>query len=545
MGWQYFVVIVADLVAAATMGSLATFAWHRRDARGARPFAAMMGCGTWWMLTNALYLASPDVPMQLLWRRVMFIGVAAAPVVWLCLALTYAGRIRSCRLTHLIALGLIPLATTLLHWLRDADSRYVEWLVSLNLGHVPPPLYMPYDVWFVVHVAYSYGLMVAGSAFLVHAVVVGRHRLHRAQAAALVVGAVIPLVSDLPMSFGWISLPGFETAPFALTISSLAWAYGLFHFRMFDIVPAAHAAVIANLPDGLIVLDGQGRIAEINPPAARMLGVQPSQAVGEALSHLLPEWPPLKADADANAEAEMTLTRGEGEARRHFGVRVSPVFSRDGQLSGHVMVLRDVTRRVQLEAGVRQRNAQLSALSRVVIELSGELEMDALLRFITEQAVQMVGGVGGGLVLVRPEQESLEWVVTVGMEGSAPPVGRLIRRGEGIVGRVWESGQPVVVDHYAGWPGRYDHLPGPPHDGAAGAVPVRWAGEIVGVLAVAADRGTLSADDLDLLSLFAAHAGIAIHNTGLSIRCAAANSAIASWPMRCRTPSSRWTGGDG
>jgi PAS domain S-box-containing protein len=515
VGWQYFVVIVADLVATATMGSLAIFAWHRCDARGARPFAAMMGCGAWWMLTNALYLASPDVPMQLLWRRVMFIGVAAAPVAWLCLTLTYAGRIRSCQLTHIIALSLIPLATTLLHWLRDADPRYVEWLTGLNFRHVPPPLYMPYDVWFVVHVAYSYGLMVAGSVFLVRAVVVGRHRLHRAQAVALVVGAVIPLVTVLPMSLGWISLPGFETAPFALTISSLFWAYGLFRFRMFDIVPAAHAAVIANLPDGLIVLDGQGRIAEMNPPAVRLLGIQPSQAVGECLSHLLPEWPRLMADANATAEHEVTLTRGEGEARRHFGVRVSPVFSRDSQLSGHVMVLRDVTRRVQLEAGVRQRNAQLSALSRVVLELSGELEMDALLRFITQQSVQMVGGVGGGLALVRPELEALEWVVTVGLEGSAPPVGSLLRRGEGIVGRVWESGQPVVVDHYAGWPGRYDRLPGRPHPGAVGAVPVRWAGDIVGVLGVAADRGALSADDLDLLSLFAAHAGIAIHNTEL------------------------------
>lgn len=512
MAWHWSVVVVADVVATVIMGGLAIFAWHHRDARGAKPFAVMMALGAWWMLTNALYLSSPEVHLQLLWRRLMFMGVAAAPVAWLCLAMTYAGRVVGCQLRNVILLSLIPLATNLLHWLRDADPRYVDWLSNLNIGRVPPPLYMPYDVWFIVHVAYSYGLMVLGAAILVHAVLVRAPGLHRGQIVALVVGAVIPLVSDLPMTFGLVSMPGFETAPFALTISGLSWAYGLFHYRLFDVVPAAHTTVLANLPDGLIVLDARGRIAEINPPAAQLLDTPGSQAVGEQLSHLLPEWPVLQAQLERAADQEVSVAFGPGEARRHFGLRMSPVLSRNGHFAGYVLVLRDVTRRVQLETGLRQRSAQLAALSRVVLGLSRELEVDALLRFITEQAAQMLGGVGGGLALVRPELDALEWGVTVGVDGAAPPIGSLIRRGEGMFGKVWESGQPVRVEDYSRWPGRFDRLPGTPHTGAAAAVPVRWGGDIVGVLGVAARAGALSNDDLDLLSLFAAHAGIAIHN---------------------------------
>jgi PAS domain S-box-containing protein len=507
------VVVVADVVATVIMGSLAIFAWHHRDARGAKPFTVMMALGAWWMFTNALYLSSPDVSLQLLWRRLMFIGVAAAPVAWLCLALTYAGHSIGSQLRTIVILGLIPLGTNLLHWRRDADPEYVAWLSSLNIGHVPPPLYMPYDIWFLVHVAYSYALMVLGAAVLVHAVLVRPRGLHRGQIAALVIGAVIPLVSDLPMTFGIVSVPGFETAPFALTASGLSWAYGLFHYRLFDVVPAAHTTVLANLPDGLIVLDARGRIADLNPPAAQALNIPRSQAVGQHLSDLLPEWPDLLARLEAITDQEVTVDFGQGEARRHFGLRVSPVLSRSGQLAGHVVVLREVTRRVQLENGLRQRSAQLSSLSRVVLELSGELDMDALLRFVTEQAVAMVGGGGGGLALVHPERDALEWLVTVGVEAVAPPRGSLIRRGEGILGTVWESGQPVLIDDSGLWSGRLDGLTDGPHSSAGAAVPVRGGGEIVGVLAVAAKADGLSPEDVDLLSLFAAHAGIAIRNT--------------------------------
>jgi PAS domain S-box-containing protein len=100
-------------------------------------------------------------------------------------------------------------------------------------------------------------------------------------------------------------------------------------------------------------------------------------------------------------------------------------------------------------------------------------------------------------------------------EAAGPPDGTLIRRGEGLIGAVWQSGQPMRVDDYSQWPGRFDRLSGEPHRGAVAAVPIRSAGEIAGVLGVAALPGAISSADLDVLSLFAAHAGIAIRNTQL------------------------------
>jgi PAS domain S-box-containing protein len=516
MNWQWTLVVVADVVATIIMFYLGVFAMHRRDARGAIPFAVMMWLGSWWMFTNALTLNSVDLSLYLFWRRIMLLGVSAAPVAWLCLALAAAGHNAHLTRRNLALLSIVPLATNLLHWVRDADPRYVEWLRYLHIDHVPTPLYMPYDVWFITHAIYSYVLMVLGAVVLAREVLVRRGGVHRRQFIVLTVGAVIPLVSDLPMTFGLISVPGFETAPFALTISGLAWAYGLFRYRLFDVVPAAQHAVLASMPDGLIVLDTQDRIVHVNPPAQGLLSAPASQVIGHPLPSYLPQWSGLAARLDDPNHDEVVVALGAGGTQRHFELRTSPVVDQRQRLAGRVLVLRDVSQRVQLETALRQRTAQVGALTRVVVELSTELELDALLRFIVEHAMQLLGGIGGGLALYRPAQDALELRTTVGAAAVAPLPGTLIRRGEGLMGRVWEKRQPVTVDASSDWPGRLDCLPpGPVPPGAMVAAPMRWGSEFLGVLAISSATRTFAPADAEMLSLFAAYAGIAIHNAQL------------------------------
>ncbi|PWH13025.1 MAG: hypothetical protein DDG58_14750 [Ardenticatenia bacterium] len=512
-------VIVADVIAACLTASLGLYAWKRRDARGAIPFICFMFSVAWWMFANALYLASRDVPSQLFWRRVMFLAVDAAPITWLCLALVYAGY-NFCRPRTLALMSIVPLATTVVHWLRDADPRYVAWLESLNLGHIPPPLYMPYDMWFVVHAVYGYILVLLGAAILIRTVIIRPAELHRAQAITVIIGAIVPLVSDLPMTLGWISLPGFETAPFALTITGVCWTYGLFRYHLFEIVPAAHHAIIAKLPDGLVVLDQYERIVELNPAAEQLLHTHARHAVGDRISRYLPEWPALRARLEHNVDqAEVTIALKNGETAqsdRYVDVRMTPVLDRGNRLRGHVLLLRDVDRRVRLENTLRQRTAQLSALSRLVLELSIELPLPVLLRFIVEQSARLLEGIGAGLALYRPEYNAMEWIAAVGVEKVGLPLGTLIRRGEGLVGTVWETGQPLVLGSYWEWPWRLVTPPDGVSIEAAVAVPMRWGGEILGVLGVASDKkDVFSKVDADLLALFAAYAGIAIRNAQL------------------------------
>ena len=180
--------------------------------------------------------------------------------------------------------------------------------------------------------------------------------------------------------------------------------------------------------------------------------------------------------------------------------------------------LRELTTRLERRVEERtqelaRRSAQLEALREVGLELTTELDPDTLLRSIVSRAVELLGGSGGGLYLYRPEEDMLRWAVPIGSH--PPPVGTTLRRGEGLSGRVWESGEPLIVNDYRHWEGRAAVYEGYPWT-AVVAVPIRWGEAFLGVLSVQADPPrTFSPADAELLSLFATQAAIALRNARL------------------------------
>jgi diguanylate cyclase (GGDEF)-like protein/PAS domain S-box-containing protein len=162
---------------------------------------------------------------------------------------------------------------------------------------------------------------------------------------------------------------------------------------------------------------------------------------------------------------------------------------------------------------IRQHTAQLEALRQVGLEITAELDLDALLHSIASRATKLVRGTSGGLYLYRPNRDVLEWSVSVGPD--LTPVGTVLHRGEGLSGKVWETGEPLIVDDYQQWEGRVVIYECHPSKATVG-VPVRWGEEFLGVLNVLADPPrTFSPADAELLSLFANQAAIAIQNARL------------------------------
>ncbi len=169
---------------------------------------------------------------------------------------------------------------------------------------------------------------------------------------------------------------------------------------------------------------------------------------------------------------------------------------------------------VEKKDTLQQQTAQLEALRQVGLELVAQLDMDALLHSIVSQAMELMGGDSGGLYLYRPEQDVLEWIVPIGPAATAP-VGTILHRGEGLSGKVWETGEPLIVDDYAKWEG-YAILWEDYPTAAVVGIPIRWGEEFLGVLNVGASGlHTFSPTDVDLLSLFATQAAITIQNARL------------------------------
>ena len=202
----------------------------------------------------------------------------------------------------------------------------------------------------------------------------------------------------------------------------------------------------------------------------------------------------------------------------------APIHDAEGNLSGFRGVMRDTTKREQAEHAlrraeeeIRQRVTQLEALRAMGLELSAELDLETLLYSIVSRAIELLAATGGSLYLCRPNQGVLEQAVCI--DAHTPPLsaGAILHRGEGLAGRVWETGAPLNVEDYQRWEGCLapfrDHAPM-----AVVGVPIQLGDKFLGVLDVSAPVDppqTFCPADVELLGMFASQAAIAVRNAHL------------------------------
>jgi PAS domain S-box-containing protein len=283
--------------------------------------------------------------------------------------------------------------------------------------------------------------------------------------------------------------------------------------------------------DGIVMTDEDGVIWMWNRGAERLFGISGSEAIGQPLWELQHRLTPEDRRLDLTPQQRRDYVRtllttgrsGWGDQLVERLVQQPDGARRTVQESAFVVqgasgfalggIIRDVTAQKQAEQEIQRRTAQLEALRDVGLEITTQLDLDTLLRSIVTRAIELVDGSDGGLYLYRPERDVLEWAV---VSGPHPvQVGALLRRGEGLCGKAWETGQPIFVDDYQHWEGRAAVYEGIPFAATIG-VPIHWGEELLGVLNInARPPRTFSHQDAELLSLFATQAAIAIHNARL------------------------------
>lgn len=389
MDWRDTPYVLPLVFAALLSGLVALSAWGRRPAPGALPLALLMLAAAEWSLGYAFELASPGLAGKLLWAKIEYLGIAAIPLTWIAFALQYSGREHWLTPRTLVALAIVPLATVTLAWTNEAHG--LIWRVTrLSTEPGVPVLALEYGSWFGVHVAYSYLLLLLGTILLLRALL-RSPQLYRGQAGALLSAALLPWVVNVIYLAGLNPFPGLDLTPFAFVGSGLILSWGIFRFQLLDVVPVARDAVIESMSDGIIVLDRQNRIVDLNPAAEGIIGAPASHVVGQAAAEFVPGWASFVAEAGALAEAESEIALGEGQFQRFYEPRISPLRDRRGHPAGHLVVLHDRTERKHAEEAIQQARELAERL--VHSSVDGVLAFDRDYRYtVWNPAMERISG---------------------------------------------------------------------------------------------------------------------------------------------------------
>ena len=171
--------------------------------------------------------------------------------------------------------------------------------------------------------------------------------------------------------------------------------------------------------------------------------------------------------------------------------------------------------RDRLVRTLQARAAEEEALRATLADLSGQLDLPTLLQSVLDRAVALLGVSHGELAIYNESTEDLTIVASRNM-GRRNTTGVTLKRGEGAMGRVAESLQPLIIEDHHKWAGRSTQYEEAEFYGVMVA-PLLVAGRLVGVLAfMDKDPNRRFGDaDVRLLNLFSSHAGIAIQNARL------------------------------
>ncbi len=168
----------------------------------------------------------------------------------------------------------------------------------------------------------------------------------------------------------------------------------------------------------------------------------------------------------------------------------------------------------ETEQALRRQNLYLSALQDIAPGLIQRLDLDTLLEDIVQKAGDLVDTPDGYIYLYDPTSDVLE--VRVGIGRWAKDIGFRLRPGEGMAGKVWQSGKLLVIDDYCQWSGR---IPDTQFDNLHTLVglPLTVGNEILGVLGLSYFEKfrSISEDELAALKRFAQLASIALSNAQL------------------------------
>jgi PAS domain S-box-containing protein len=314
-----------------------------------------------WALSYGLELSSTSLEQMLFWINVEYLGIAFIPAFWLLFLLKFTGKDKWLHPKYFYAFMLLPLITLLMVWTNTYHHLHYKSVGLDNSGPFPL-LSLETGPWYIVHTIYFYTLLVWGVILLVN-----KYRksdqVFRKQNLTILIAVFIPWVANVLYLFGYRPMGHIDSTPFAFVITMLFLSIGLVRFRLLDIIPIAREKVIEAMNEGLIVTDNQDRVVDLNQEIRKILKIEEKKIIGKRLELILPEQAELYELIKARKGGQLQLKLLNSEL--FLEASLTPLFENQHAYSGLIILIRDITERVEIQNKVRLQSEQLLGMNKL------------------------------------------------------------------------------------------------------------------------------------------------------------------------------------
>jgi PAS domain S-box-containing protein len=362
-----------------------------------------------WALLAFFEVFSNDPQTKIFSYGLKYLFIVVVPLAWLVFSLYYANRVRRLRLSFLTAIALLPTATLILVATNPLHHRMFTSFDIVAAGN-HYVMYARFGPWFWVHTVYSYGCIAAGFLLLT------RHLLStpahfKRQVASLMIACAAPWISNAIFLFKPDLLHYFDMTPIAFSVSGIVFMWGILRYRLLDIVPIARDTVIQNMDDCVIIVDTDMHIIDLNPAACTLIGRPVRDLIGAHADQVVEWWPSYLSQINQSDAAAFTPIELNVNGRhRSFNPVRSCLFSKD-KLIGYLIILRDVTGRLEAEKALRNSEERFKSLSENAPVIIFALDENGTVSYVNQAWERILGHERGRLPgklfvdIIEPEEE--------------------------------------------------------------------------------------------------------------------------------------------
>ncbi|MEL6775971.1 MAG: diguanylate cyclase [Cyanobacteria bacterium J06597_16] len=219
-----------------------------------------------------------------------------------------------------------------------------------------------------------YSYVITGT-LLVARVALNASSLYRKQAFTIMLSALPPILAGTLYVLDLVP-PTLNVLPMSFAVTGIVYFASLFYCRLFDLLPIARDVLIERMSDGVLVLDGDGRVIDMNSVAGRYTH-QAGSLIGQPLAQVMRDWPDIISHCRSEDKfIKVLIVRPHLPC--HLEITVTRLYNRQQRSIGRLLVIRNITEQQQNQLQIEQSNTELKRQLKEIQTLRDQLKEQAI-----------------------------------------------------------------------------------------------------------------------------------------------------------------------
>ncbi|HLF34404.1 MAG TPA: histidine kinase N-terminal 7TM domain-containing protein [Cyclobacteriaceae bacterium] len=348
------------LISSIALAFLAVYALRFRQSRGSFIFSALLFAGFFYSFGYAFELGAKTVEIKIFWLHIQYLGIPALPTLWLIFSLQMTGKKNWLNPGLIILLIGISLSTIVVEHTNSYHHWFFENIDSVATGNYYVTVIRE-GPWYWFHIIYS-NIAIAVGSLLFLQMYLQSSMLYRKQALFMLTGSVVPWAGHL-LYILKLSPDRLDTGPVFMTASGILFSWGMYRYRLLDIIPVAAEQVLESMQEGVVILDREYRIIHFNPSVRKISGQFTEGALGRSIIQDFSELSKILNQVITGTGDITRITIPGDPMKRTFHVRVSPVIDGSKKLQGWTLIFNDITELQKIEEALRESKKNLESLN--------------------------------------------------------------------------------------------------------------------------------------------------------------------------------------